>query len=295
MAISHIIAEKLEAAKKTKSLILNCQRLTDVPDAALDSEWCHQHLQSLHLKNNCIRTMPGERIHLLKSLTQLSLGNNKLEELPSSISMLTEMETLSVVNNQLIQLPGSLGNMNKLRCLFASKNKLSSLPNGLWRAPRLVHVDLHSNLIEEIQPDIIHCQSLETLFLMRNKLCYVPNQIACLPHLNTLAVASNLLECFPLSVTSMSNLQQLSLADNRKLRRIPIDLLKLHNLQLMLSSSVVYTGEDTINPHVISKMGCVPLLQELSARVLRRTLEARNLTRYFCGYLHNWHNHLVYH
>ena len=58
MAISHIIAEKLEAAKKTKSLILNCQRLTDVPDAALDSEWCHQHLQSLHLKNNCIRTMP---------------------------------------------------------------------------------------------------------------------------------------------------------------------------------------------------------------------------------------------
>jgi len=116
---------------------------------------------------------------------------------------------------------------------------------GLWRAPQLVHVDLHSNLIEEIQPDIIHCQSLEMLFLMRNKLRYIPNQINFLPHLNTFAVASNLLENFPLSVASMTNLRQLSVADNRKLRRIPIDVLKLHNLQLLLSRYVI-----TIDIHV---------------------------------------------
>jgi len=57
MAISLIIAEKLEAAKKTKSFILNCQRLTEVPGTVLDSEWCRHHLQSMHLKNNCIRTV----------------------------------------------------------------------------------------------------------------------------------------------------------------------------------------------------------------------------------------------
>lgn len=103
----------------------------------------------------------------------------------------------------------------------------------------MVHVDLHSNLIEEIQPDIIHCQSLEMLFLMRNKLRNVPNQITCLPHLNTFAVASNLLESFPLSVASMTKLRQLSVADNRKLQRIPIDLLKLYDLQLLLSKYAI--------------------------------------------------------
>jgi len=46
------VVEKLEAAKKTKSFVLNGQRLTDVPDAVLEDEWCQQYLQSLYLKNN---------------------------------------------------------------------------------------------------------------------------------------------------------------------------------------------------------------------------------------------------
>jgi len=65
MAVSLIIAEKLEAAKKTKSFILNCQRLTKVPDTVLDSEWCHHHLQSLHLKNNCIHTMVSAMVRYI--------------------------------------------------------------------------------------------------------------------------------------------------------------------------------------------------------------------------------------
>ena len=65
MAISLIVAEKFEAAKKTKSFILNCQRLTDVPDTVLDSEWCHQHLQALHLKNNCICKMVSVLLELV--------------------------------------------------------------------------------------------------------------------------------------------------------------------------------------------------------------------------------------
>ena len=54
---SHAIAEKLETAKRTKSFILNGQRLTDVPDVVLEDKWCQQHLQALHLKNNLIYRM----------------------------------------------------------------------------------------------------------------------------------------------------------------------------------------------------------------------------------------------
>lgn len=48
------VAEKLEAAKMTKTFALNGQRLTDVPDVVLEDEWCQQYLQSMYLKNNLI-------------------------------------------------------------------------------------------------------------------------------------------------------------------------------------------------------------------------------------------------
>ena len=47
-----VVTEKLETAKITKTFVLNGQRLTDVPDAVLEDEWCQQYLQSLYLKNN---------------------------------------------------------------------------------------------------------------------------------------------------------------------------------------------------------------------------------------------------
>ena len=99
----------------------------------------------------------------------------------------------------------------------------------------MILVDLHDNLIEEIQPEIIHCQSLEMLFLMKNKLCCIPVQIAQLPHLNHLLVGSNLLENFVLSVKSMTSLFQLSLANNRRLTHIPVDLYTVRPIVLVLS------------------------------------------------------------
>ena len=95
---------------------------------------------------------------------------------------------------------------------------------GLWKAPNLSLVDVHDNLIEEIQPEIIYCQSLEMLFLMKNKLRHVPIQITRLPLLNHLNIGSNLLESFILSVKNITNLLQLSLAGNRQLTHIPADL-----------------------------------------------------------------------
>ena len=95
---------------------------------------------------------------------------------------------------------------------------------GLWTAPNLSLVDFHDNLIEEIQPAIIHCQSLQMLFLMKNKLHYIPIQISHLPLLHHLVVGSNSLESFILSTKRMTSLFQLSLAGNRQLTHIPVDL-----------------------------------------------------------------------
>ena len=106
---------------------------------------------------------------------------------------------------------------------------------GLWSAPSLSLVDFHDNLIEEIQPAIIHCQSLEMLFLMKNKLHCIPVQVSHLPLLKHLVVGSNLLESFILSVMSMTSLFQLSLTGNKQLTRIPVDLYLIHPIILDLA------------------------------------------------------------
>lgn len=59
-----VVVEKLEAAKMTKSFVLNGQRLTDVPDVVLEDEWCQQYLHSLYLKNNLIRRVVSD-IHII--------------------------------------------------------------------------------------------------------------------------------------------------------------------------------------------------------------------------------------
>ena len=106
----------------------------------------------------------------------------------------------------------------------------------LWMAPKLTLVDFHDNLIEEVQPEIIYCQSLEMLFLMKNKLHCIPIQITRLPLLNHLIVGSNLLGKFVLGVKSMTSLFQLSLVNNQRLAHIPVDLYMarhhIHNLHL---------------------------------------------------------------
>lgn len=99
----------------------------------------------------------------------------------------------------------------------------------------MILVDLHENLIEEIQPEIMHCQSLEMLFLMKNKLRSIPVQITQLPHLNQLLVGSNLLENFVLSVKSMTSLFLLSLANNRQLTHLPVDLYTVRPISLKLA------------------------------------------------------------
>lgn len=50
----------LEAAKMTKTFVLNGQRLTDVPAVLVEDEWCQQNLQALYLKNNLICRMVSQ-------------------------------------------------------------------------------------------------------------------------------------------------------------------------------------------------------------------------------------------
>ena len=87
--------EKLEAAKTTKSFVLNGQRLTDVPHVVLEDEWCQQHLQSLYLKNNLIcRVVSYNIVYNYREifyLLKIESKNKPVKVIDTNVSMLIKI------------------------------------------------------------------------------------------------------------------------------------------------------------------------------------------------------------
>jgi Leucine-rich repeat (LRR) protein len=88
----------------------------------------------------------------LRNLTSLSLGRNKLTNLPDSVGNLTNLTDLNLCNNQLSMLPDSIGKLtnlielnlsnNELTWLYLPKNKLSKLPKYIGN---LINLQYYNN------------------------------------------------------------------------------------------------------------------------------------------------------
>ena len=69
----------------------------------------------------------------LEFVTSLDLSNNKLTELPATISHLKNLNSLKLANNQLNDLPPSIAILDKLESLDLSGNPLSEIPKFIYQ------------------------------------------------------------------------------------------------------------------------------------------------------------------
>ena len=70
------------------------------------------------------------------------MTDNRLTELPPSISCLTSLRELHLRNNQLATLPDLFRAMRELRQIDLRGNPITDLPEGLMTLPRLEKLDL---------------------------------------------------------------------------------------------------------------------------------------------------------
>ena len=70
------------------------------------------------------------------------MTDNRLTDLPPSISRLTSLRELHLRNNQLATLPDSICAMRQLRQIDLRGNPVTSLPEGLITLRRLEKLDL---------------------------------------------------------------------------------------------------------------------------------------------------------
>ena len=76
------------------------------------------------MDGNNLTELPAE-IGDLKKLGSLSVSNNQLVGLPTSILKLNRLEWLSLDGNNLTELPVEIGDLKELRLLFVSANPLT--------------------------------------------------------------------------------------------------------------------------------------------------------------------------
>ena len=223
------------------------------------------HVKALNLSNWEISRIPDSIGNLIE-LNHLILKDNKLKNIPESISFLKNLETLELGNCQISSLPDSFGNLKKLKKITIERNfNLNSIPNVILQ---LAKDNISQKYIDNsVKPneafvlavlEILYGRELEILnnnesVIKRDKawhykinennrvvgiylfnrfiqfLGIFPEQICSLKFLEELWLPNNALKSIPESIGKLINLKSLNLRNN-KIEIIPESIKKLKKL-----------------------------------------------------------------
>lgn len=258
-------------------------------------------LSQLYLDDNAISKIKKD---VLYSLTDLSLSGNKFKKLcrdcsgdgSSSWSSLDlhdmwKLSTLTVARNGidavseqafkdtvhlvkldlsgngLTSLPKNVFHgLNELKELRLSNNKFVAVPN-VCPLRGLKLLDLSNNVIEALA-DLNFCASMyvETVLLANNRILHVVESgFLTLQRLRTLDLSNNLIDKIPLTLITSSNLQELSLRNNKITDINP--LFTVSTIEMVARHNTLQKLRLEGNPFVSQKIDYMPnltiLLKEL--------------------------------
>ncbi|XP_078179308.1 LRR/ubiquitin-like domain protein [Carex rostrata] len=193
---TRIEKSRAERWKITGVVTLSECQLREVPDEV----WgCGSSIRALDLSTNFIQQIPlkiselksinkllltgndlsedsicWEGLLSLKLLSFLSLNNNRLTALPSSLGSLTSLRQLHLAFNNLTALPTELASLTHLEVLKANNNRISLLPLSIGNCKSLIEIDLSSNLLTELPETLGNLYNLKALYLKNNGVRTLP-------------------------------------------------------------------------------------------------------------------------
>jgi Leucine Rich Repeat (LRR) protein len=123
-----------------------------------------------------------------------------------------------------------------LQSLELRSNQLNSLPPEIGKLTSLQSLDLRNNWLSSLPPEIGKLTSLQSLDLRNNWLSSLPPEIGKLTSLQSLNLNSNQLSSLPSEIGKLTSLQRLELSSNR-LSSLPSEIGELTSLQRLELSS----------------------------------------------------------
>ncbi|KAL5709935.1 Plant intracellular Ras-group-related LRR protein 8 [Ranunculus cassubicifolius] len=199
--VSVVVVDKTrsERWKLTGVIALSDSQLRVIPDEVLA---CGSSVRLLDLSKNYIQEVPAkisglssiqklllnandlvdecfswEGVVVLKCLTVLSLSQNSLTTLPSSLKSLSSLRELDVANNKLTSLPVEIGYLRQLQILKANNNRITVVPFCIGNCSSLIEIDLSSNLLVEFPETVGQLRNLKALHLRNNGLRSLPSTL----------------------------------------------------------------------------------------------------------------------
>jgi len=181
------------------------------------------NLEILDLSGNKLKKFTLHENELPR-LKRLDLSENQIEELDANISTLKELELLNLSKNRISKLPeGVFKGLKNIRLLDLKENKLTAFEEfpetgkldsiflsynqlkyiaGFEKCPNLTVLDLKSNKLEKLNPDISLLKELKTLDISNNDLSDIPTEIGFMTKLVRVSLEGNPLKSIRSSVRS---------------------------------------------------------------------------------------------
>nr|XP_057913280.1 erbin isoform X1 [Doryrhamphus excisus]XP_057913281.1 erbin isoform X1 [Doryrhamphus excisus] len=183
-----------------------------VPCRCLRGE--EEPVTSLDYSHCSLETVPKEIFSFEKTLQELYLDANQIEELPKQLFNCQLLQRLSMPDNDLTVLPGGIANLINLRELDVSKNSIQEFPENIKNCKVLTIVEASVNPISKLPEGFTQLMSLTQLYLNDAFLEFLPASFGRLTKLQILELRENQLKMLPKSMQKLTQLERLDLGSN---------------------------------------------------------------------------------
>ncbi|XP_069043185.1 erbin isoform X1 [Lepisosteus oculatus] len=183
-----------------------------VPCRCLRGE--EESVTALDYSHCSLEQVPKEIFNYEKTLEELYLDANQIEELPKQLFNLQSLHRLSLPDNDLTALPASIANLINLRELDVSKNSIQEFPENIKNCKVLTMVEASVNPISKLPEGFTQLLSLTQLYLNDAFLEFLPASFGRLTKLQILELRENQLKILPKSIHKLTQLERLDLGSN---------------------------------------------------------------------------------
>ncbi|XP_064349532.1 leucine-rich repeat-containing protein 7 isoform X4 [Camelus dromedarius] len=196
--------------------------LQQVPKEVFNFE---RTLEELYLDANQIEELPKQLFNC-QALRKLSIPDNDLSNLPTTIASLVNLKELDISKNGVQEFPENIKCCKCLTIIEASVNPISKLPDGFTQLLNLTQLYLNDAFLEFLPANFGRLAKLRILELRENHLKTLPKSMHKLGQLERLDLGNNEFSELPEVLDQIQNLRELWM-DNNALQVLPGSIGKL--------------------------------------------------------------------
>ncbi|CAF4850703.1 unnamed protein product, partial [Rotaria sp. Silwood2] len=140
--------------------------------------FCSRNLEQIDKRHCNLTTVPDDVLRYTRTLEELLLDANQLQDLPKGVYRLTQLRRLTFSDNEIQYISPEIGQLVNLEELDCSRNDIAEIPDNIRHCRSLQRLDCSGNpLANNLPAGIIHLRQLFQLTLNDVSLAELPREI----------------------------------------------------------------------------------------------------------------------